>query len=858
MLLGSYSVQKKTFPHVVEEIKKLKSISHRREIEKSDEVNRTLLEMIQKEEEPCFLLAPVLDFIERVDKEGLLEHYTFNSFELWLNQASDLSAEENLHIRGKIAGKWIDRSDYQVFFPIGMGKTFEGTHFVTAHKSPDLDTTIASFWGWVDAFAARVGNSLHVWNLPGGPPSSQIEIQWIFSDVFGPSVFTHLPKLRNALNLTGLDLMSKSGMALKTLEDSIGEADHEDGQSALVIVDSEGFYLGDWRSLDAEEVRQVIILLSSCLRWFENHLHLHLISLFAKEKPQLDSIQTALKELFLMPLKNCEPAKEYNPRQKREVSQFITVVLQAEEGLDITFEKLGIELGRLSSVPFRGLDQLLEVIAGLFGSRGELIEDRPKIFTFLEVVIRKLHEAILKIRIRLEKLDIALKTKERVFDRYPTFVSLRSDVEEIRQKMGSRVSLTVATSDHEKRSPVGTVYAQDLRKQVLGTVSLRDFCNREEMTIPSYLDIISVIDHHKSQLQTSAPPFAVIADAQSSNTLVARQAFEINDRYSFGRQEKEEIEKQIRVEINESSPSSSRVLQRLLKKRNLASAKTGHFIHSDREFLEYLHFLYGILDDTDLLSKVSALDIECVASLLNRMKSLVMKKEVEIIALDEISRDKYFPKKAAQKILQNEDMYSLYSKVYAHREGEVAESIVLAGAHKPSNFFADTKIQNGCCRVGQTKIFASSVAIFSSYAEAIQKFWVGESQRIQKEKPEIDLHIHMVSTIVSAEEVYKGTTGTYPHKDEMWIWIPSHETGIEHLKQFLNSFQTSPGLKNNPIEVEFLGPLAKEYQDIFKESFLDIPSAVIHKEISFVILRYKAGSLNSRKAMISPFLPKAN
>ena len=35
-----------------------------------------------------------------------------------------------------------------------MGKIYEGTHFVTAHKSPDLDTTIASFWGWLDAFAA--------------------------------------------------------------------------------------------------------------------------------------------------------------------------------------------------------------------------------------------------------------------------------------------------------------------------------------------------------------------------------------------------------------------------------------------------------------------------------------------------------------------------------------------------------------------------------------------------------------------------------------------------------------------------------------------------------------------------------
>ena len=49
------------------------------------------------------------------------------------------------------------------------------------------------------------------------------------------------------------------------------------------------------------------------------------------------------------------------------------------------------------------------------------------------------------------------------------------------------------------------------------------------MGIPSYLEVISVIDHHKSALNTFAPPVAIIADAQSCNTLVAQKAFEIND-----------------------------------------------------------------------------------------------------------------------------------------------------------------------------------------------------------------------------------------------------------------------------------------------------------------------------------------
>jgi inorganic pyrophosphatase/exopolyphosphatase len=36
------------------------------------------------------------------------------------------------------------------------------------------------------------------------------------------------------------------------------------------------------------------------------------------------------------------------------------------------------------------------------------------------------------------------------------------------------------------------------------------------MGIPSYLEVISVIDHHKSSLATSSAPMAIIADAQST------------------------------------------------------------------------------------------------------------------------------------------------------------------------------------------------------------------------------------------------------------------------------------------------------------------------------------------------------
>ena len=109
---------------------------------------------------------------------------------------------------------------------------------------------------------------------------------------------------------------------------------------------------------------------------------------------------------------------------------------------------------------------------------------------------------------------------------------------------------------------------------------------------------------------------------------------------------------------------------------------------------------------------------------------------------------------------------------------------------------------------------------------------------------------------ISAEEVYKGISAKYPHKDELWIWIPPDEQAVGLLKNFLDSFQTSPGLKNNQMEVEFLGDNAKELALIFKESFLPIPQTVTKANLPIAVLRYKAGTLNSRKAMVTPFLPE--
>lgn len=235
-----------------------------------------------------------------------------------------------------------------------------------------------------------------------------------------------------------------------------------------------------------------------------------------------------------------------------------------------------------------------------------------------------------------------------------------------------------------------------------------------------------------------------------------------------------------------------------------------------------------------------------------------MQKEVEVISLCDIPRDNDFVQKAAARILQNADMYSLYRKIYLSKEDAVEESIALCAKGRDSSFFADTKEQNGCARVGQAKMFSRNYPTFSRNAALLRKCWYDNMIDFIHERQEVDLHMQMISTIAGAEDLFAGAEGEYKHQDELWIWIPFTEQSIEHLKGFLNAFRSSPQIQKNGLSVEFYGEKAKDYEQIFAESFLPVPKKIITEKaaLPIAVLKYKAGLINSRKAMISPYLPK--
>ncbi len=822
-------------------------------------VNQALLQLILEAPPHSFLLPAIIEFIEQIQEKNIIdEKYHISFFEFWLNHFSEVPEEQNYAIRGKIVGKYIPRDDYQAFFPIGMNQIFSGTHFVAAHLSPDVDTMVASFWGWIDAFAARVGDARHIWNLPGGPPISPVT--QVFQQTFGSGIFKYLASVNTHLSLSAIDLVTHKSFLKKKGDASINSLDVNSSEKALVLVDEDGHFLGDWTHMDIEPIRKIIIRFKSCLRWFENNLHVKLISLFAKKELHRNDISSFLSSVFDVQISDCEPVKEFTERQKQELNDFFHKVLGLKKGLQGTFRELNSALAKLSVYDLIRFQEEVEALqqSDLFDDAGKLKEIRPLIFNRLEKIINQLDSAIHQVRDYAEHLGVALNIKSKVFGLPSQFITTRNDVEDIRIKMGKREYLTVVIPEGVgKLFPIGVIWAHTVNKPTLGTVSFRDFCNQEEVKMAPYLSPISVVDHHKSSLKTSSAPSALIGDAQSCNVIIAEQTFRINDHYSTSGMSLEDIDKQIKdLQHTPSTLSKSRMLQRLFKHHMAAQTSGKFYVHPYRELAEYFTFLHAILDDTDLLTKVSKRDVECVKELLNRIKSLMKKKEIEVVNFDGIPSDKQFANEAAKRLLQNHEMYSIYRQIYDSKEQEVEYNLQAAEDDQMAALFLDTKEQNGCCRVGQTKLFSSNFPSFAKNSPKLMEYWLKHAEQRVEAEPQIDLHLHMISTIASAQEVYEDKVGHYKHQDQLWFWVPPKPKAYDHLTNFLTAFLTAQKL--GKANFQFLNGVSEEIQQIFIRNSMGIPTQKMaaSAKLPLVVLQFPAGTLNSRKAMITPYLPK--
>ncbi|MBM3200870.1 MAG: hypothetical protein FJZ56_00500 [Chlamydiae bacterium] len=854
-LLGDVEFLSSSFPEI-EEVFALFHLPEFRDLpifQKHDRVSKKLCELIAEHSTPCFLLPAVVDYISRV--QLLLPTYNFVSFEFWLNQYSGLSFEENFKIRGKIAGKYLQRDDYQTYFPIGLDKQHPGSHFVLAHFSPDIDTTVASYWGFVDAFAAKVAEGLHHWIVPERLPDNPIEMDLLFHRIFGSNTFQVLASLRRGIRVTALDLMTQKGIVKKTLGEKSYGIEHERSSHAVILVDDAGNYLGDWRAVDLDTVRGLIYVFNEYLRHVESFIHQKLIAIFAKSNLTKKDVETELKEI----LSRCLTDYEMNDANCFYIDAFMKEVLLIEAGESATFDQFAKGVSAFGLDGFNKFKKELESLhsSTIFDQKGLIIENRPQIFALLDKILFSLTEAFSEFRRYVDTLGCALDIKRKVFEHNPHYLSHQTELSDIQEQMKNYSHMTVNYREPTgKYSVMGAVYASTLQKSVLGTASLRDFGNFDEAEIPSYITPISLLDHHRVDMKTPKAARFVISDVQSCNVIVADLAMKINDRYSDHLMSKELIEKELQEEMKKKATASTlRVMQRLLLRKSLINENSPYFVSIEREFVEYLHFLYAILDDTDFLTKTTLLDVECVASLVNRLKSLFSKKEVEVIHFDDIARDGDFVKNATKKLQKNEDLYSLYHKVYKGKELLIEKTI----EELDNALFQDTKTQNGCASVGQFKIYCPNIPTLERHRNRIYSLFVQRAEEIYRKDEKIDMHLFMVTTLISAEELHLGKSDRYEHKDVLCCWYPQEsKKGALHLKYFLQEFFALSSMKDMDIEVSVYGPRREEFRRLVegaaKRPLIKIEEFAKEKA-SLLVIKVDPTSINSRKAKITPCLP---
>ncbi len=562
-----------------------------------------LTKEIQGYPSPCFLLPSLVSLFYEIGQTHTPLH--INEYELWLNLHSGLDDHANRQVRGKIAGRYVPREAFQKLFPVGMGKYLGKCHYVSAHKSPDLDTITASFLGWLDAFACRVGETLHKWNIHALRQVPQIS--HLFSAWIGKGVFDVLGTATEPIALVAEDLLEATPQGTVAAETLLPGASLAEAHEKLAAADS-----------------------IACIA--------------AKDDSNILG--------YL-----CRSSLEQNP---------------------------------------------------------------------------------------------------------------------------------------------------------LGTLSMRDFCNKDEAPYSDDFTVVSVLDHHRVEIATQVAPTMLVADVQSSNVLTLEASWEIDALYARGE----------------------------------------FFTSPKRAFVEQLLALYAIFDDTDLLAKMTPRDLLVVKRCVNELKSLSSESKEEVFPLISAASIK----EEVQQLLCHPEMYSLYKPVYALKEEELAKDLQAAAKGQENFFFADTKEQKGVARVGQAKLFPSNIELFMKLSSAIRRIWLEESAQKQKSNPSLQLHVLMISTLGSAEELYKGGSVKHQHEDELWLHAPQD---VCTLAQFLDALLQSPTLqKTSPLGWQYVGMDGQyeAHRALVPSQIKEFPP-VFTSEPGVLILKVVAGSVTSRKSQVTPFLP---
>ncbi|MCH2204441.1 MAG: hypothetical protein MK132_01015 [Lentisphaerales bacterium] len=866
VLIGDLSFEKTAFEGSDDALKKFTSEEFRNKtsIERNKTVNETLLELIMKAPAKSYLLCELLDYLQRVTENNILDgNYNQTAFEHWLNQHSGLSYEENRQIRGKIVGKYIPRDEFQTLFPVGHEKVYNNSHIVTAHNPPDLDSSTASFVGWLDAFACRVGGAMTIWNMPQGQPGPVISK--LFLDLLGPAIFTRVAKAKAMISPVAMDLVRQNRLIRVAGESNIRDFRHNRHENHIILVDEDGYYVGDWRVSDVDSVGHIQRLLNICLNIFEKQMVRRLTDIFTKK-----SIQKAELEDFIESILNQKVPERgldlhrLNSSEYDQLDAYLKKVLKVENGCQASLKQFFDTMDEQTGTDFNAFESALRqfINPDNFDLDECFNTNTANVFSLFNEAYTALIAATRKSREHFDRIDVAMAIKSDVLGRQPSYLTTKAEYTEIVDKIKDYRHISVCFPDKEDRLiPVGVIHREDVEKAIQGTVTMRDFCNFDEIKVAKCIEVISAIDHHKSTINSKSCMTITVADVQSANVLTAEKAFFLNDRYGTHGQSLTSIDEQIKeLQAADSDAKNLRLFERLIKKKQAHhNAGSQFFVSPERETQEYLFFLNAIIDDTDLLSKSGWRDIICVCELINRLKSIMLKKEVEVLDVTHYPRTPRFLKNAIQDVLTNQDTYSFYKGIYNYRE-EVINTWMLDKASL-GRCFEDRKIQNETCCVSQFKIFSGNRATFNEKRFELLQYWFSIKNFVRSKSSEVDFFLHMISTIAGGKEAYEGKMPDNGEEDEIWLSVNyDSDQSTSRFRQFLEYLKDSPKFNQIKMHMTIEGP-ASDGRDLIAGILrVTVPHATydfLENDLPepIVVFKFKQGTLNSRKADITPFLP---
>lgn len=809
-------------------------------VERLDLCGSVLVQWILEQPPPQFLLPQVLDFIDQVNQHNLVDplRYQMASFEGWLVRRSGLSQSQQRLARGLVAGAFIPRASYQYAFPIGKAEHLPGSHIVAAHSSPDLDTVTASFWTWMDAWAAEIGDGLHHWNVPGGVPQL-VEVGLFWIETLGAGLH-RLPKKRSALRLNAYDLISRN-LPVRTLGLSDTLKQISPYEPPVAILGESGHVIGELHMQDIEAIRRVTVPLTQCVSWIIRKIDATLIDHFAHNR-SVNNLSTVLERIFVLPLASADPISYIGPQEIEEINKLLKIAFGAAAGLNSSFQYL-VDLFNQEDASLAELYQTIKNAHKLkTQSSAELFQLAANYSNYLQKLLDILRE-------RLESVEIGLLVKEQILQRPHLIVSSGADLEELQRLRSDGQALLVTLSDSQHcQHAQGLVLDEHLVRMPAGTVSLCDFSNRQETAIPEYLAIVAALDHHKIHLQTQAPPTITIADVQSANTLLCENMQTIHLPF-FYQHDCEKLKTQLHALHTKDSAADLRRQQQLLQQ--LKAAQSSWWVSSERLICQALHMLLAILDDTDQLAKLSWRDVDAVHILLQLLQELLY-SHGDAGLIDSLERSPENIERARAELLQMPLMQALMGEVMQGKEADLKENLIRCADGNESNIFRDLKIQNGYAAISQLKLYPSTLELFNQLAPQIMQQWHSLALAIAKQRPEVDLYMHMIST-VSEDSV------ELQHTDQLWLWTMAPDLSQPNLRVFLgNLWASALRMEHSKCYITLLGPDSPSLERLIGESMPGIVIKHSQEELpySMAVLYFPAGKLNSRKASITPNLAR--